>query len=96
MPPALRKHLRYPEDLFKLQSNVFSKYHVTEPRRFYTGNERWLLSPDPDEVVSDDRCAGESEPRDQRRSPEITATTASARIRTTCTSGFPVRRARAS
>ena len=60
-PTTLRKHLRYPEDLFKLQSNVFSKYHVIEPRRFYTGNERWLLSPDPNEVVIDDHRAGEPE-----------------------------------
>ena len=31
MPAALKAHLRYPEDLFKLQSNVFSTYHVTTP-----------------------------------------------------------------
>jgi hypothetical protein len=47
MPPALRKHLRYPEDLFKVQGNMFGRYHVTEPRRFYDGSAKWLVSPDP-------------------------------------------------
>ena len=31
MPTALRAHLRYPEDLFKVQSDMFGRYHVTEP-----------------------------------------------------------------
>jgi uncharacterized protein len=74
MPAALRKHLRYPEDLFKLQSNAFAKYHVVEPRRFYTGNERWLLSPDPNEVVSA-LPAATTNRSNSGRSPEITATT---------------------
>jgi uncharacterized membrane protein (UPF0182 family) len=47
MPAALRVHLRYPEDIFRVQAEVFGNYHVTESRRFYQGNQRWLLSPDP-------------------------------------------------
>ncbi len=47
MDPQLRAHLRYPEDLFRVQSDVFSRYHVTDERRFYQGNANWLLSPDP-------------------------------------------------
>jgi uncharacterized membrane protein (UPF0182 family) len=47
MSPELRAHLRYPEDLFKVQSNMFGRYHVTEPRRFYDGSAKWLVSPDP-------------------------------------------------
>jgi hypothetical protein len=47
MDQQLRDHLRYPEDLFRLQSDQFSKYHVTDERRFYQGNANWLLSPDP-------------------------------------------------
>ncbi|MGH9050605.1 MAG: UPF0182 family protein [Acidimicrobiia bacterium] len=47
MPDDLRAHLRYPEDLFRLQSDVYSDYHVTDNRRFYQGNAKWLLSPDP-------------------------------------------------
>ena len=47
MPAELRAHLRYPEDLFRVQSNTFGRYHVTEPRRFYDGSSKWLVSPDP-------------------------------------------------
>jgi uncharacterized protein len=47
MPDELRAHLRYPEDLFKVQADVFARYHVTNERRFYQGNAKWLLSPDP-------------------------------------------------
>lgn len=47
MPRALREHLRYPEDLFKVQTSMYSRYHVTEPRRFYQKSASWLVSPEP-------------------------------------------------
>jgi len=47
MPAELRAHLRYPEDLFKVQANMLGRYHVTEPKRFYDGSAKWLISPDP-------------------------------------------------
>jgi len=47
MPAELRAHLRYPEDLFSLQSAMFGRYHVTDSRRFYDGSAKWLVSPDP-------------------------------------------------
>ncbi|MCJ7672104.1 MAG: UPF0182 family protein, partial [Acidimicrobiia bacterium] len=75
MPDALRAHLRFPEDLFKLQSSVFATYHVTEPRRFYSGNERWLLSPDPSAVVGTIPAAASNSNSRSGRSPQITAQT---------------------
>ena len=54
MPEKLQEHLRYPEDMFKVQSNTFGRYHVTEPRRFYDGSGRWLVSPDPGSSVPTD------------------------------------------
>jgi uncharacterized protein len=50
MPKGVREHLRYPEDLFQVQSDVFARYHVTDARRFYRENDRWLRTPDPNEV----------------------------------------------
>jgi uncharacterized protein len=47
MPEEIRSHLRYPEDLFTSQSAIFGRYHVTEPKRFYDGSAKWLVSPDP-------------------------------------------------
>ena len=43
-PPALAEHFRYPEDLFDLQSQVFSAYHVTDPTAFYNGEDRWEIA----------------------------------------------------
>ncbi len=47
MSPELKAHLRYPEDLFRVQSSIFGRYHVTEARRFYDASAKWLVSPDP-------------------------------------------------
>ena len=52
MPEEIRAHLRYPEDLFKSQASMFGRYHVTEPKRFYDGSAKWLVSPDPGRVAS--------------------------------------------
>lgn len=43
----LMAHLRYPEDLFKVQRELLTNYHVTEARQFYTGGDQWKLSEDP-------------------------------------------------
>jgi uncharacterized membrane protein (UPF0182 family) len=47
MPEVIKAHLRYPEDLFRSQAAMFGRYHVTEPKRFYDGSAKWLVSPDP-------------------------------------------------
>jgi uncharacterized membrane protein (UPF0182 family) len=41
MDPELRKHLRYPRDLFYLQMRVFAKYHQRSPELFYEQAETW-------------------------------------------------------
>ncbi len=41
MPQELRYHLRYPEDLFRVQAEVFKRYHQTDPSVFYGGNDLW-------------------------------------------------------
>ncbi|WP_241778088.1 UPF0182 family protein [Streptomyces sp. CT34] len=45
--PALKEHLRYPQDLFKVQRQLLTTYHVTDPGTFYTGSERWQIPGDP-------------------------------------------------
>jgi uncharacterized membrane protein (UPF0182 family) len=49
-PPALAEHFRYPEDLFDLQTRVFSAYHVTDPTAFYNGEDRWEIAEEPVEA----------------------------------------------
>lgn len=42
----LMSHLRYPEDLFKVQRELLTSYHVREAGEFYTGGDRWRLAQD--------------------------------------------------
>ncbi|WP_280235083.1 UPF0182 family protein [Nocardia cyriacigeorgica] len=45
--PELREHFRYPEDLFKVQRDMLTKYHVDDPREFFTNNAFWSVPADP-------------------------------------------------
>lgn len=40
---SLKQHLRYPVDLFKVQRNLLSKFHVTDPGGFFTGDDFWAV-----------------------------------------------------
>ena len=44
MPAALRKHLRYPELLLKLQAAVYGLYHMTDPQVFYNREDLWTVA----------------------------------------------------
>ena len=46
MPNDLKDHLRYPEDLFRVQTNMWSRYHV-DAAGFYEGNDYWDVARDP-------------------------------------------------
>ncbi|WP_322768046.1 UPF0182 family protein, partial [Frankia sp. Cr1] len=48
MPAGLLEHLRYPEDLFKVQRDLLASYHVLNPRDFYSQEDFWAVSPSPD------------------------------------------------
>ncbi|WP_245633142.1 UPF0182 family protein [Luteipulveratus mongoliensis] len=54
----LMSHLRYPEDMFKVQRELLARYHVTEPSQFYQGNDAWQVPTDPTQV----RAAGQQGP----------------------------------
>jgi uncharacterized protein len=41
MSPSLRQHIRYPEDLFRLQAAVYGTYHMTDPEVFYNKEDQW-------------------------------------------------------
>ena len=47
MPEALQEHLRYPEDLFRVQTNMWARYHVSDPQTFYNNNDAWNVALDP-------------------------------------------------
>jgi uncharacterized protein len=43
MPAAIRAHLRYPEDLFRLQAEVYKTYHMLDPQVFYNKEDQWAI-----------------------------------------------------
>ncbi len=51
MSPELRKHLRYPRDLYYLQMKVYAKYHQRDPSLFYEQAETWQFAKVRDEPV---------------------------------------------
>jgi uncharacterized protein len=44
MPTDLRRHVRYPEALFKLQSEVYGLYHMTNPEVFFNREDLWTVA----------------------------------------------------
>jgi hypothetical protein len=43
MPAKLRQHIRYPEDLFSIQSERLLTYHMTDPQVFYNREDQWQI-----------------------------------------------------
>ena len=43
MPTYIQKHLRYPEELFKIQANMYNKYHMENPKVFYNNEDLWNI-----------------------------------------------------
>jgi uncharacterized protein len=51
MPEDLRRHIRYPNDLFSIQSEVYRLYHMTNPTEFYNREDVWAW---PEEVFDNE------------------------------------------
>ena len=45
--PGIVEHFRYPEDIFRVQTNMYGRYHLTDAAGFYTQAQAWTVSPDP-------------------------------------------------
>ncbi len=47
MSDDILAHVRYPQDIFKVQRNIMSRYHVTDAVTFYNGTDVWIVPFDP-------------------------------------------------
>ena len=56
MPTALKTHLRYPKDIFKIQMTMYHKYHQKDPETFYREEDVWDFTTQP----GDDPQKGEN------------------------------------
>ncbi|MGE5403555.1 MAG: UPF0182 family protein [Candidatus Saccharibacteria bacterium] len=52
MPASLRDHIRYPEDMFTIQTSMYSIYHMTDPDLIYSKEDKWNI---PTEIFGSDR-----------------------------------------
>jgi uncharacterized membrane protein (UPF0182 family) len=52
LPQDLRDHLRYPEDLFRVQTNMWGRYHITDSSSFYEQTNAWAVAQNPGVDVS--------------------------------------------
>src|SRR5207244_3744863 len=43
MPADLRAHVRYPEDLFRLQTALYATFHMTDAETFYHREDQWQV-----------------------------------------------------
>src|SRR5262249_22482155 len=48
MPSDLRAHMRYPEDIFRAETEVYDLYHITDPVQYFNKQAIWDISPSPD------------------------------------------------
>jgi uncharacterized protein len=55
MPADLQAHLRYPEDIFRIQTRVYATYHMDQPQVFYNKEDQW-------EIASSEEREGQATP----------------------------------
>ena len=48
MPPDLQRHIRYPEDLFRIQAQMYRAYHMDTPEVFYNREDLWQFPRKPE------------------------------------------------
>jgi uncharacterized protein len=53
MSDELRSHLRYPEDLFRIQTAAYGRYHLDDPDAFFTQEDAWRVARDPGTAGAD-------------------------------------------
>jgi uncharacterized membrane protein (UPF0182 family) len=54
-PASLAAHFRYPQDLFKVQRNLLTRFHVTDPQAFFSGQDFWQVPNAPDAPSSNQK-----------------------------------------
>jgi uncharacterized membrane protein (UPF0182 family) len=44
MPAQIKEHIRYPDFLFRLQADIYRRYHMQKPEVFYNQEDKWDVS----------------------------------------------------
>ncbi|MFN2320239.1 MAG: UPF0182 family protein [Dermatophilaceae bacterium] len=75
MSADVMAHVRYPQDLLKIQRLMLSSYHVTDPESFYTGQDFWAVPADPTMASQDQPTYYQSLAMPGQDSPSFSLTT---------------------
>lgn len=43
IPDSIKRHLRYPQDLFKIQTQIYKNYHMQDPVVYYNREDVWEI-----------------------------------------------------
>jgi uncharacterized membrane protein (UPF0182 family) len=62
LPSGLVAHLRYPEDLFRIQRSVYATYHVDDPRVFYLKEDVWAVPTEPNPTGDPNQTSNQMDP----------------------------------
>lgn len=62
MSGDLMAHMRYPEDMFKVQRTLLTKYHVRDAAAFYSGGDFWNVPNEPTEKGTTSSGAARQQP----------------------------------
>jgi len=66
-PTELVQHFRYPQDLFRLQSQLFTNYHIPEADAFYNRADAWDIPVDPAALANQGGATALQQAAGQRR-----------------------------
>ena len=75
MSADVMSHVRYPQDLLKIQRVMLSSYHVTDPESFYTGQDFWAVPADPTMASQDQPTYYQSLTMPGQEEPSFSLTT---------------------
>ncbi len=74
----LRAHLRYPEDLFKVQRELLTSYHVTDAADFFSREDYWDVPADPADAVNRANTSNSNDTDQQAGQPVVDVDVAAA------------------
>ena len=71
LPEDLIAHLRYPEDMFRVQTDIYRLYHVTDPKQFFNNVDPWQIARDPSNSPRPDLRANFADSAGERFNPML-------------------------
>ncbi|WP_404381320.1 UPF0182 family protein [Knoellia locipacati] len=75
MSGQLMSHVRYPQDLFKVQRQLLASYHVADANSFYGGGDFWQVPKDPTHATQDQPVYYQSLAMPDQAAPAFSLTT---------------------